>query len=88
MVTLNRRALVGAALLTPLVGWSTISLAQVGTGSHPIRIVVPYPPGGPLDVAARAIAEAVRPDLGTGFVVDDDVAEIDRKSTRLNSSHR
>lgn len=68
MVTLNRRALVGAALLTPLVGWSTISLAQVGTGSHPIRIVVPYPPGGPLDVAARAIAEAVRPDLGNVIV--------------------
>ena len=68
MVTLNRRALVGAALLTPLVGWSTISLAQVGTGSHPIRIVVPYPPGGPLDVAARTIAEAVRPDLGNVIV--------------------
>ena len=68
MVTLNRRALVCAALLTPLVGWSTISLAQVGTGSHPIRIVVPYPPGGPLDVAARAIAEAVRPDLGNVIV--------------------
>ncbi len=68
MANFNRRALVGAALLTPLVGYSGLSLAQIGTGSNPIRIVVPYPPGGPLDVAARAIAEAVRPDLGNVIV--------------------
>lgn len=42
--------------------------AQTGTGSNPIRIVVPYPPGGPLDVSARAIAEAVRDELGNVIV--------------------
>ncbi len=34
----------------------------------PIRLIVPYPPGGPLDVAARAVAEAARPGLGTVIV--------------------
>ena len=30
----------------------------------PIRLVVPYPPGGPLDVVARALAEKVKDSLG------------------------
>ncbi|MEF9944606.1 MAG: tripartite tricarboxylate transporter substrate-binding protein, partial [Burkholderiaceae bacterium] len=44
------------------------ALAQEGTPGKPIRIVVPYPPGGPLDAAARLLAEAVRPSLGNVIV--------------------
>ena len=33
--------------------------------SRPIRLVVPYPAGGPLDTAARALAEQVKSSLGT-----------------------
>jgi tripartite-type tricarboxylate transporter receptor subunit TctC len=33
-----------------------------------IRLVVPYPPGGPLDVVARALAERVKDSLGTVVV--------------------
>ena len=36
--------------------------------TRPIRIVVPYPPGGPLDIVARALAEQVRDSLGTVVV--------------------
>ena len=36
--------------------------------SKPIRFVVPYPPGGPLDAVARALAEQVKPTLGTVVV--------------------
>ncbi|MDQ3188466.1 MAG: tripartite tricarboxylate transporter substrate binding protein [Pseudomonadota bacterium] len=32
--------------------------------NKPIRLVVPYPPGGPLDTAARALADGVRESLG------------------------
>ena len=35
--------------------------AQTG---RPIRLIVPYAPGGPLDVTARALAERVRARLG------------------------
>jgi tripartite-type tricarboxylate transporter receptor subunit TctC len=36
--------------------------------TKPIRLVVPYPPGGPLDSAARALAERLKDSLGTAIV--------------------
>jgi tripartite-type tricarboxylate transporter receptor subunit TctC len=33
-----------------------------------LRLVVPYPPGGPLDIAARALADKVKDTLGTVIV--------------------
>ncbi len=33
-----------------------------------IRLIVPYPPGGPLDILARALAERVKDSLGTVIV--------------------
>jgi tripartite-type tricarboxylate transporter receptor subunit TctC len=38
--------------------------------NRPIRFVVPYPPGGPLDIVARALAERVKDSLGP-VVVDN-----------------
>ena len=58
----NRRqaALATTALLcTPL-------LAQ----TQPIKLIVPYPPGGPLDLAARALAERLKDSLGN-VVIDN-----------------
>jgi tripartite-type tricarboxylate transporter receptor subunit TctC len=55
----GRRALLCALAAAPL-----LARAQ----AKPLRIIVPYPPGGPLDTAARALAEAVRPALGTVIV--------------------
>jgi tripartite-type tricarboxylate transporter receptor subunit TctC len=36
--------------------------------TKPIRLVVPYPAGGPLDTAARALAERLKESLGTVVV--------------------
>ena len=69
MVSINRRTLLGGAAAASLLSSIPLtSLAQTGTGSNPIRIIVPYPPGGPLDVSARAIAEAVHDQLGNVIV--------------------
>jgi tripartite-type tricarboxylate transporter receptor subunit TctC len=40
------------------------TLAQTRT----LRLVVPYPPGGPLDIVARALADRVKDSLGTVVV--------------------
>src|SRR5687768_13209057 len=35
---------------------------------RPIRLIVPYAPGGPLDITARVLAERVKDSLGTVIV--------------------
>lgn len=36
--------------------------------AKPLRLVVPYPPGGPLDIVARTLADKVKDNLGTVIV--------------------
>jgi tripartite-type tricarboxylate transporter receptor subunit TctC len=54
-------ALLGAALTVCVL---TAPVAAQSYPTKPIRLVVPYPPGGPLDAAARALAERVKEPLG------------------------
>ncbi|ANN80721.1 ABC transporter substrate-binding protein [Bordetella flabilis] len=39
--------------------------------SKPLRFIVPYPPGGPLDTMARMLAEKVRGSLGQPVIVEN-----------------
>jgi tripartite-type tricarboxylate transporter receptor subunit TctC len=52
------------ALLTALACGAPAALAQ----TKPIRIIVPYAPGGPIDVTARLMAERVKDSLGTVII--------------------
>ena len=56
MPNLHRRLLTLAALAG---AW-----APAWAQPKPIRLVVPYPPGGPLDIVARALADKVKDSLG------------------------
>lgn len=70
---MQRRTLMSAIGLVALASAAYFPMTACaamprGEGADPIRIVVPYPPGGPLDVSARTIAEAVTGALGNVIV--------------------
>ncbi|MES2958657.1 MAG: tripartite tricarboxylate transporter substrate binding protein [Pseudomonadota bacterium] len=58
---MRRREILAAT--APL--WLTSAWSQP---ARPLRLVVPYPPGGPLDIAARALADKVKDSLGVVVV--------------------
>jgi len=64
----SRRLILAIAAVLGLAT-SPPALAQgAAYPSKPIRLIVPYPPGGPLDIAARTLAERVKDSLGTVIV--------------------
>jgi tripartite-type tricarboxylate transporter receptor subunit TctC len=67
---LRRRHLLGAAAAAAAALLPTWAAAQPAapTAARPIRLIVPYPPGGPLDVVARLLASAVKDSLGPVIV--------------------
>lgn len=54
--------------LIALLGSTLVAPAFAQGSARPLRLVVPYPPGGPLDIVARALAERARDTLGTVVV--------------------
>lgn len=66
--TTRRRLLAGAAML-PLAGAARAQQAQAWP-TKPIRVVLPGPAGGIIDVGMRSISEALAADLGQQIVID------------------
>jgi tripartite-type tricarboxylate transporter receptor subunit TctC len=61
---MKRRSLLVASLSASVLFLSSPVLAQ----SRPIRLIVPYAAGGPIDVTARLVAERVKDSLGTVII--------------------
>ena len=57
-------------LLAILVAWLPLASAQTWP-SKPMRIVVPYPPGGANDIVARALQPALSASLGQPIVIEN-----------------
>ena len=63
---------IGSLLLGTLVAAATIWPAHAQSLSNrPIRLITPYSTGGPVDVSARLLVEAISPILGVPVVVDN-----------------
>ena len=68
---MKRRHLIAAAA-APIVGsLPGFAWAQDAYPSKPVRLIVPFPPGGPTDIMGRTAAKAMGDKLGQQFVVDN-----------------
>jgi len=67
---MNKRDLLAAALM---LGVALMPTAQAAASwpNQPIRLIVPYPPGGSVDNLARVLAPALSEQLGQSVVVEN-----------------
>jgi tripartite-type tricarboxylate transporter receptor subunit TctC len=63
---LGRRSLLGAAATLPIA-----ARAQDWKPSQPIKLIVPYPPGGLTDVLGRLVGERLQSTFGQPAVIDN-----------------
>ena len=69
MSAISKRQFTQRLLWTPLAATlMPISALAQDWPSKPIKLVVPYAAGGPIDVTARALAERVKDSLGTVII--------------------
>src|SRR2546423_15019700 len=57
-------------LCAALLLFASIAQAQPYP-SRPVRFIVPFPPGGGMDIVARAVGEKLSPRLGQPVVIEN-----------------
>src|SRR4029077_3526372 len=65
----TRRSLLVGALALPIV--ASHSAGAQNFPSRPIKIIVPFPPGGGVDLTARLLMEPLSEELGQTIVVEN-----------------
>ena len=67
----NKNPLLAMIAVALLCGLVAPSLAQGVWPAKPIRIIVPFPAGGPTDITARVVGQAIGESLKTPVVVEN-----------------
>ena len=65
---MNRRSFATCLALSLTAAPFAVVAQGAAYPSKPIRLIVPYPPGGPLDTAARTLAERLKDSVGAVVV--------------------
>ncbi len=69
---MNRRQVLRCVGLTALLAAGAgVAQAQQGYPTKPVRLIVPFAPGGTTDIIARVIAQSITPALGQVLVVEN-----------------
>jgi tripartite-type tricarboxylate transporter receptor subunit TctC len=68
---LSRRALIGAALAAPMAAPHGTRAQGAWSPDRPVRLIVPFAPGGSQDVIGRLFAQAVSQTVGQNMVVEN-----------------
>lgn len=66
-MSLSRHALLAA----PLLAAPALARAQATWPTRPVRIIVPYAPGGLTDTSARALSDRLGEILGQNIVIEN-----------------
>ena len=71
-MSVHRRRLLGQVLVVAIAASGAWQCASAQTyPSRPVRIVVPFPPGGTTDVVARIIGQRLTETMGQPFVIEN-----------------
>jgi tripartite-type tricarboxylate transporter receptor subunit TctC len=67
---MNRKNFVRTLLATALLGASAVAMAQAWP-NRPVKMIIPFPPGGTLDAVGRMLAQKLTEQTGQPFLIDN-----------------
>jgi tripartite-type tricarboxylate transporter receptor subunit TctC len=68
---MKKRSLLKAIVPLVLAAVAGVASAQAWPTKQPVRVVIPFPPGGTLDTVGRLLAQKLGEQTGPAFVVEN-----------------
>src|ERR1700681_4924551 len=65
------RRIAGCIAALALLAWSALALAEEAYPSKPVRLLVPFPAGGAVDIVARTLGDELTRRWGQSVVIEN-----------------